>query len=170
MATTSPLSENSHQGFEGLKAALCLGSIAVKSNTASGMQLRLRQNGIGSRSSGKERDNETGLDFFFARYYSAAQGRFMTPDWSTKPEPVPYAKLENPQSLNLYAYVLNDPMTGFDADGHIDCTGKNAQGAGCKSIAQWNAEQACSNGVPGFVVCNPFQLSYRVLWCHGLLS
>jgi hypothetical protein len=30
-------------------------------------------------------------------------GRFMSPDWSAKVEPVPYAKLDDPQSLNLYA-------------------------------------------------------------------
>ena len=29
----------------------------------------------------------------------------MSPDWSAKEEPVPYAKLDDPQSLNLYAYV-----------------------------------------------------------------
>jgi hypothetical protein len=48
-------------------------------------------------------------------------GRFMSPDWSAKVEPVPYAKLGNPQSLNLYAYVMNNPMTRFDADGHFGC-------------------------------------------------
>jgi hypothetical protein len=46
-------------------------------------------------------------------------GRFLSPDWSAKYEPVPYAKLDNPQSLNLYAYVLNNPMTGRDLDGHV---------------------------------------------------
>jgi hypothetical protein len=45
-------------------------------------------------------------------------GRFMSPDWSAKEEPVPYAKLDNPQSLNLYAYVLNNPVIHLDADGH----------------------------------------------------
>jgi RHS repeat-associated protein len=124
------LSENSHRGFEGLKAALYLGSTGVKSNTAVGMQLRLRPTRIGSRSSGKERDAETGLDFFLARYYSPAEGRFITPDWASRPEPVPYAKLDNPQSLNLYAYVLNNPLSRFDPDGHVDCAGKNALGAG----------------------------------------
>jgi len=54
----------------------------------------------------KERDSETGLDFFGARYVSSAQGRFTSPDWSTKPQPVPYADLTNPQSLNLYAYIF----------------------------------------------------------------
>jgi hypothetical protein len=42
----------------------------------------------------------------------------MTPDWSATAEPVPYAKLDDPQSLNLYAYVDNDPVSLSDADGH----------------------------------------------------
>jgi RHS repeat-associated protein len=67
---------------------------------------------------GKLRDNETGLDFMEARYFSSAQGRFTIPDWSAKEEPVPYAKLENPQSLNLYTYVHNNPLSAFDPDGH----------------------------------------------------
>jgi hypothetical protein len=46
-------------------------------------------------------------------------GRFMSPDWSAKVEPVPYAKLDDPQSLNLYAYVGNNPLGRIDADGHL---------------------------------------------------
>ncbi|MGA2434737.1 MAG: RHS repeat-associated core domain-containing protein, partial [Bryobacteraceae bacterium] len=67
---------------------------------------------------GHQRDNETGLDFMDARYFSSAQGRFTIPDWSAKEEPVPYAKLEDPQSLNLYSYVRNNPLSAFDPDGH----------------------------------------------------
>jgi RHS repeat-associated protein len=67
---------------------------------------------------GKERDAESGNDYFGARYYASSMGRFMSPDWSAKVAPVPYAKLDDPQSLNLYAYVGNNPMTRFDADGH----------------------------------------------------
>jgi RHS repeat-associated protein len=67
---------------------------------------------------GKERDSESGNDYFGARYYSSAMGRFMSPDWSATVEPVPYAKLDNPQSLNLYAYVGNNPLTSVDPDGH----------------------------------------------------
>jgi RHS repeat-associated protein len=67
---------------------------------------------------GKERDAETGLDYFGARYLSSAQGRWMSPDWSTLPSPIPYAKLDQPQSLNLYAYVENDPLSEPDIDGH----------------------------------------------------
>jgi RHS repeat-associated protein len=66
----------------------------------------------------KERDTETGNDYFYARYYSSALGRFTTPDWSAKVEPIPYAKMGDPQSLNLYAYVGNNPIIHVDADGH----------------------------------------------------
>jgi RHS repeat-associated protein len=37
-------------------------------------------------STGKERDAESGNDYFDARYYSSAMGRFMSPDWSAKAE------------------------------------------------------------------------------------
>jgi RHS repeat-associated protein len=67
---------------------------------------------------GKERDVESGNDYMFARYYNSATGRFLSPDWSAKEEPVPYAKLDNPQSLNLYSYVYNNPLRTADPDGH----------------------------------------------------
>jgi RHS repeat-associated protein len=70
---------------------------------------------------GKERDAESGNDYFGARYYSSAMGRFMSPDWSAKDEPVPYAKLDDPQTLNLYSYVENNPLTRADVDGHATC-------------------------------------------------
>lgn len=70
------------------------------------------------RFTGKERDSETGLDYFGARYFSGAQGRFTSPDWSATPQPVPYADFNNPQSLNLYSYVRNNPLSRTDPDGH----------------------------------------------------
>ena len=70
---------------------------------------------------GKERDTESGLDYFGARYYSSSAGRFMSPDWASKPEAVPYSSLDNPQSLNLYSYVNNNPLGKVDADGHSSC-------------------------------------------------
>jgi hypothetical protein len=45
-------------------------------------------------------------------------GRWLSPDWSAKEEPVPYAKLDDPQSLNLYGYVGNNPLSKADPDGH----------------------------------------------------
>jgi RHS repeat-associated protein len=67
---------------------------------------------------GKERDSETGLDYFGARHYSSGLARFITPDWSSTPVPVPYADLTDPQSLNQYGYVRNLPTTRSDPDGH----------------------------------------------------
>ena len=69
-------------------------------------------------STGKERDQETGLDYFGARYLSAAQGRWTIPDWSQMPEPVPFADFADPQTLNLYAYVRDNPLGRSDVDGH----------------------------------------------------
>jgi RHS repeat-associated protein len=74
--------------------------------------------GCESRFTGKERDAESGNDYFGARYYASTMGRFLSPDWSAKTEPVPYAKLDDPQSLNLYAYVGNNPLNRTDPDGH----------------------------------------------------
>jgi len=67
---------------------------------------------------GKERDTETGLDYFGARYYGSSMGRWMSPDWAQKPEAVPYSTLGDPQSLNLYGYVDNNPLNKADEDGH----------------------------------------------------
>jgi RHS repeat-associated protein len=66
---------------------------------------------------GKERDTESGLDYFGARYYGNALGRFMTPD-------TPFADQHaaDPQSWNLYAYVRNNPTSDTDQDGHAKCT------------------------------------------------
>ena len=74
-----------------------------------------------SRYTGKERDAESGNDYFGARYYASTMGRFMSPDYDEDeddPEPVPYAALENPQTLNLYTYGRNNPLGGVDVDGH----------------------------------------------------
>src|SRR5664279_1522272 len=51
---------------------------------------------------GKERDTESGNDYFGARYYASTMGRFMSPDWAGHPQAVPYANLGDPQTLNLY--------------------------------------------------------------------
>lgn len=67
----------------------------------------------------KDRDSVSGLDYFGARYYSSNMGRFTSPDWSYDLTPIPYADLENPQTLNLYAYVQNDPLGQVDIDGHV---------------------------------------------------
>jgi len=86
---------------------------------------------VNQKFTGKERDAEIGLDFFGARYFSGAQGRF------TSPDPLPWldwqrgseddlkkfaAWTANPQNLNMYVYVNNNPLN------HTDPTGMNACG------------------------------------------
>jgi RHS repeat-associated protein len=83
---------------------------------------------------GKERDAESGNDYFGARYYASSMGRFMSPDWSAQEEPVPYAKMDDPQSLNLYAYLRDNPLAGVDADGH----------GGAERAKQEPGDQPCS--------------------------
>src|SRR5262249_44736534 len=67
---------------------------------------------------GKERDSETQLDYFGARYYSNGLGRWISADWSATPVAVPYADFGDPQTLNLYGYVRGLPTTRADLDGH----------------------------------------------------
>jgi RHS repeat-associated protein len=96
-----------------------------------------------SQFTGKERDSETGLDYFGARYYASNMGRWMSPDWADKPETVPYSDLGDPQSLNLYGYVRNNPLSHADADGHCD-------GVGCIFQAI-QVVKAFANNPSGFV-------------------
>ncbi|OJV43322.1 MAG: hypothetical protein BGO25_08220 [Acidobacteriales bacterium 59-55] len=62
---------------------------------------------------GKERDSESGLDYFGARYYALSMGRFSSPD------PVLSTPLHilNPQRWNKYAYAINNPLSYTDPDG-----------------------------------------------------
>jgi RHS repeat-associated protein len=71
----------------------------------------------GGRSDRESRNN------YRARYYSSNDARWMTPDWSSDPEAVPYADLTDPQSLNLYSYVGNNPLSSSDSDGHVQVCG-----------------------------------------------
>ncbi|MGH9424943.1 MAG: RHS repeat-associated core domain-containing protein, partial [Terriglobia bacterium] len=64
------------------------------------------------RFTSKERDTESGLDYFGARYYSAAQGRFTSPDPA-----IASIDVSNPQSLSRYTYCLNNPLAYVDPDG-----------------------------------------------------
>jgi len=64
----------------------------------------------------KERDNETGLDFFLARFYSSVQGRFNSPDLAFVDQ-----LGGDPQSWNLYSYVRNNPCAHTDPSGRETC-------------------------------------------------
>ena len=98
---------------------------------------------------GKERDTESNLDNFGARYYASMTGRFMTPDWDLKPVAVPYAKFGDPQTLNLYSYVENSPLNRIDADGHGDPPPNLTDGGKVDSA------QHCAAGGSAGMECNP---------------
>jgi RHS repeat-associated protein len=60
------------------------------------------------------RDQETGHDYAGTRFYSNARGRWLSVD------PV-RGNMANPQRLNRYAYVLNDPVNYVDVGGGTEC-------------------------------------------------
>ncbi|MCK5505780.1 MAG: RHS repeat-associated core domain-containing protein, partial [Thermodesulfovibrionia bacterium] len=59
----------------------------------------------------QEYDAETGLYYYGARYYDPKLARFISAD-TIVPDPI------NPQSLNRYSYVLNNPLRYIDPTGH----------------------------------------------------
>ena len=67
---------------------------------------------VSQKFTGKERDQESGLDYFGARYYGSALGRFTSPD----PSPAGIS-IQDPQSWNLYSYVRNRPLAMVDGNG-----------------------------------------------------
>src|SRR5438477_2046578 len=102
--------EKPHQGVAGKNPALYRGITWSNSTNALGLRRLGRENRSGSRCTGKERDSESGLDNFGARYDASTMGRFMTPD------PLG-GHMEDPQTLNKYAYVRNNPTTLTDPTG-----------------------------------------------------
>jgi RHS repeat-associated protein len=70
-----------------------------------------------SCSTGKERDAESGLDNFGARYFGSSMGRFMSPD-----PLMASAKAWDPQTWNRYAYARNNPLKLADPNGMAEVT------------------------------------------------
>jgi RHS repeat-associated protein len=78
---------------------------------------------------GKQRDAETGLDYFDARYYGSSMGRFTSPD----PLFISPERLMDPQSLTLYSYVRNNPLGLTDDSGldfYLACQTSDHSGCG----------------------------------------
>ncbi len=100
---------------------------------------------------GKERDTESGNDYFEARYYGSSMGRFLSPDFQNMddddvPEAIANGSTANPQTLNLYSYTQNNPLTRRDYDGHASwqpCA--DGSGSQCWS-GDYAGEKDCSGG------------------------
>ncbi len=88
--------------------------------------------GVNLKFTGKERDQESGLDYFGARYYGSALGRFTSPDNGIDQDET------DPQSWNLYSYVRNNPLRAVDPTGRkcVDTSNGPADdgtGGGCEA-------------------------------------
>ncbi|GEM_PF-6191744 len=91
-----PFGEEIPAGYAGRSSSLLFGA----------------SDGVEQKFTGQIRDSETGLDFFAARYYGSALGRFTSPDPANAG-----ADATDPQSWNVYAYVRNNPLALVDPMG-----------------------------------------------------
>jgi len=119
---------------------------------------------INQKFTGQERDSETSLDYFHARYFGGALGRFLSPDPKNAG-----ASLTNPQTWNAYAYAGNNPLNATDrsgkcfwdaciAEGYATYVAVGAIAAGAIYLSTpqgqqtlQNAANAISNGVNSLV-------------------
>ena len=97
----------------------------------------------------KERDSESGLDFFGARYFSGAQGRFTSPD-----EPLNDQYQSDPQSWNLYSYVRNNPLKFTDPTGQDCIYTNNLSSNGTVGIERGDCSQNGGTYVNGTIDTN----------------
>lgn len=89
---------------------------------------------------GKERDSENNLDNFGFRYFESSLGRFVSTDDDSAQDAA------NPQSWNLYSYVMNRPTIATDPDGH-DCVYTSSQTS--KSVTVTVERGPCSDANNG---------------------
>jgi RHS repeat-associated protein len=106
--------EKPHQGVAPQNLAPHQGITWSNSTTALGLRGARLETRVRSRCTGKERDAESGLDYFGRRHYASTMGRWMTPD----PLNLTSARLVNPtNTLNKYVYGGNNPLKYIDRDG-----------------------------------------------------
>ncbi len=116
LAACASVGENPHRGSWHPNTTLHQAIAFSKPLTVPGLPVCQYDSGRRSRCTGKERDAETGLDYFGARYFSSAQGRMTSPDaYGVDQHP------EDPQSWNLYAYGRNNPLRFVDPNGEYVC-------------------------------------------------
>lgn len=95
--------------------------------------------GLRQHFTSKEHDDETGLDYFGARYYASWQGRFTSPDSLSSS-----AETKDPQTWNRYAYVTNNPLKYNDPTGEKRNPVTNRRGI----------DPVPANGIPGRIRSN----------------
>jgi len=144
LAANVLLSEKLHPGSRTSSGTLHQGFGVVISSTSLGIKRSLYDGDVRSRCTGKERDTESGLDYFGARYYGSSMGRFSSPD----PSGLYFADPTNPQSFNLYSYVQNNPLVNVDPDG-LDCvyTGNQTSSSISVTVVRGDCKSDTDDGV-----------------------
>ncbi len=142
LAANALLSEKPRQGLPSWESAPHQGIGEANWTAAIGLRASHHPNRVQSRYTGKERDTESGLDYFGVRYYGSSMGRFMSPDDGSDWNPA------NPQSLNLYSYGHNNPLALVDPDGHRPIPAQSAHIA--NAIAQDRTLHAVFNAANNF--------------------
>jgi RHS repeat-associated protein len=118
--------------------------------------------GVDQKFTGKERDAETGLDYFGARYFSAAQGRFTSAD-----EPFADQHPRDPQTWNLYSYVRNNPLALVDPTGTAITVAADATAQDRADYAQSTAYLSRDPGEKAIIDhLNGVQTNYTVEIIH----
>jgi RHS repeat-associated protein len=150
-----------HFDIIGTTRSVTQGSTVVESHDYDPWGLELRARGLGSGTkegfSGKEQDAETGLDYFGARYYVAALGRWTSVD----------PMLDGMPEWSPYSYVYDNPASRIDPDGRqvtqlpnggVKFEGDDArwafeilkQGANLRQWVKAHSKDPCSGGGPGY--------------------
>jgi RHS repeat-associated protein len=102
----------------------------------------------------------TGLDYFGARYFSGAQGRFTSPD-----QPLLDQDPSDPQSWNLFSYVRNSPLRFTDPTGRECATldngtqGDDGKGTVCKAVTEADKNKKPDVTVTDFEPPSPMLLA-----------
>lgn len=87
--------------------------------------------GVRQKFTQQERDSETGLDYFGARYYASVQGRFTSCD-----PLLASGRIEAPQTWNRYAYSLNSPLRYVDPTGMFEWDASLGGSAADKDVSE----------------------------------
>jgi hypothetical protein len=80
---------------------------------------------------------------------SEAMGRFLSPD----PSALAFADPTNPQSFNLYSYVLNNPLTNIDPTG-LDCVQDNGDGTVSTNTGDCANENEAAANAEHYINCD----------------
>ena len=99
------------------------------------------QDNTDQKFTGQLRDSESNLDYFNARYFAAALGRFISPDPANAG-----ADPTNPQTWNAYAYVLGNPLANTDPAGMFASANPYPAGGNLGGIDPGACDLICSNG------------------------